>query len=1001
MKILICNERFLFRFGVDRVLLLLAKHLIRQGHELAIMANTVDQKVTDSLQCDVIIVPEGTNYYDNNEYTVEWLGKNWDKVDKNYDLALIAGWPFLMAIDFFASRGIKVVYNDYGVVPFDDSPSGQAATLRKLQSLKRRHIKQSGYVVGISDFITESQVVPVLEGRGNYCSLLLGADHMQIKLWKEEDLNLDISKTASSYLMMAGEAKKVLLTGRFEQGCYKNVEASFDILRSLKNTVGDVKLFILAKDDEVLIPYDLEGDVIPVGFLSDEQLQCLMENVDLGISTSLWEGFNLPLAEMQWLGKPMLVFNVGAHPEVVCHPWYLCDTMEAFAKKAIIVLKNGTGLPKQLYETSCDRFRSMFQWDDVCRKYEELFIKIKYNSIMPDYKPSVKNKYDVFIDVTNAAKDPANTGVMRVTRRFSNELQNYIDPVLIVWENDRYYIANNYEKLGAYNGPHDLKLISSTISLDDYLVDNTKVRWLVFTETLNEGHASIQRNYARRHKMNIAAIFYDAIPVLHPEYCNATVAKNHISYMKGLAECDIVMPISDYSKDCLLSFWEKHNISPAGSVITNLLAAEMPNAERRAESKKYGKGANILCVSTLEPRKNHTTLLNAIVSLIEKYPELNLRLQLVGNRYAGNDEIPAFVEDITRRHPQIQWLGVVPDDTLYKLYTECTFTVYPSVIEGFGLPIIESLWHGAPCICYGEGVMGQLAVDGGCLTADVKSKEALANAIYLLSTDKQLYERLSQQAIFRHIKSWNEYAREALDIIEAFSPKLSHEAVPFNIDNLLYKNCILEQWQMNHSERLAIKAILSGLMPRCSLEIGTFRGGSLSLISQYSDIVFSIDIDITVKEKYGHLKNVVFLTGPSQQILPILFDELTEKGIHVDFILVDGDHSYDGVRQDLNAVFSYKADAPVVVLCHDTFNPSCRQGAMDADWAKARHVRYADLDFIPGRMVEHGGGGDGEMWGGLGLIYLDKGVNDSASHIESSSGKTFELLRKHCYDARN
>ena len=53
----------------------------------------------------------------------------------------------------------------------------------------------------------------------------------------------------------------------------------------------------------------------------------------------------------------------------------------------------------------------------------------------------------------------------------------------------------------------------------------------------------------------------------------------------------------------------------------------------------------------------------------------------------------------------------------------------------------------------------------------------------------------------------------------------------------------MQNWQMNHSERLALTALLSRLKPLCTIEVGTYGGGSLSLILQYTKMVFCLDID--------------------------------------------------------------------------------------------------------------------------------------------------------------
>ena len=93
-------------------------------------------------------------------------------------------------------------------------------------------------------------------------------------------------------------------------------------------------------------------------------------------------------------------------------------------------------------------------------------------------------------------------------------------------------------------------------------------------------------------------------------------------------------------------------------------------------------------------------------------------------------------------------------------------------------------------------------------------------------------------------------------------------------ETLLYPDCLCDNWWMTHSERLALTGILARINPRCAIEVGTFQGGSLSLIAQYSQVVFSIDIDPEIPGKFRQFSNVSFITGPSITILPGLFREL-------------------------------------------------------------------------------------------------------------------------------
>jgi glycosyltransferase involved in cell wall biosynthesis len=106
----------------------------------------------------------------------------------------------------------------------------------------------------------------------------------------------------------------------------------------------------------------------------------------------------------------------------------------------------------------------------------------------------------------------------------------------------------------------------------------------------------------------------------------------------------------------------------------------------------------------------------------------------------------------------------VDDKTLRREYNDCRFTVYPSLMEGYGLPIVESLLYGKPCVCGGNGALGEVAGGGGCLIVDQTSVESLANGIKKLLQDRQLYARLGEEARTRRFRSWADYIDNFLRI---------------------------------------------------------------------------------------------------------------------------------------------------------------------------------------------------------------------------------------------
>jgi hypothetical protein len=184
--------------------------------------------------------------------------------------------------------------------------------------------------------------------------------------------------------------------------------------------------------------------------------------------------------------------------------------------------------------------------------------------------------------------------------------------------------------------------------------------------------------------------------------------------------------------------------------------------------------------------------------------------------------------------------------------------------------------------------------------------------------------------------------------------------------------------QMSFGERAALEGVLAQLRPRLAVEIGTAAGGSLARIARYSEEVHSIDVSHA--ELTATLpENVRLHTGPSAQILPALLAEFSAAGRLLDFALVDGDHSFEGVIGDLRALLDSPCTARAVILAHDSMNEEIRAGLEHAGLDDYQKVVYFEPDFVPGYLYRVGAARHA-VWGGLALIICDNQRSHAYSH---------------------
>lgn len=901
MHLIICNERLLFRFGVDRVLLLLAQGLKAAGWRITLVAQRADRDVLQRISDDIHIVDAETGPdTDLDQATAIWLRANRHRLlppgpAPAATVALIGGWPFYSAIALFREWGVPPVALDCGGVPYGDMQGTARRTQELLRSRRREFFPEARVITPISHFIARTQSLPDAgpQALAEIVTIHLGADHLAAPaeqvLWRSD-------QPAGSGRPADDPAPQVLNLGRWETGNYKNSEALYPIARELLARRRDLRFGVLAPAHELNVPDDLQEHIIALGHPDDAELARLMARAELGLSVSRWEGFNLPLAEMQQLGRPVLVLDVGAHPEVVASPQQLCRDEAEMANKAVAVLE-GQLLTGPDWQQALADFRQTFTWAHTVQAYRRLLTSLA--PVRPQRFPTL------VVDASACLRDPANTGVARVVRSLCRKLQDFGEPLFVAWDEqlDDYVLPTEaeYRTLAAYGGPQPepahYRLPCSPpglrLTLPALVGRSLQGAWLLQGEIIFERQGPRRRQAARQLGMRVAALFHDAIPVTHPHWVlDSAIRDNHAAYMQGLADCDQVLAVSDYSAGQLRAYWQRQSIAPRARLATCANPAELTAAPRAVESAalpRAGEPLRLLCVSTVEPRKNHRTLLAAMAELSERYPELDWRLDLIGNRYAGAAELAEEVAAAAAANPRIVWHGVVDDQVLNRHYADAHLTLYPSLVEGFGMPILESLWHGRPCLCHQQGVMAELAEGGGCQTLDMQDPVALAIAIQALATDPDRYRRLAEQAVTRPLLTWRGHARALLGLLGAHDrqPAQAQAPLPRQWQQLLVP---ADQVLVEAPAQLALASLLRQRPVTCALLLGEHPDWLLALLGRLVPQAWQLlagEAGAGLQRSAG----VSRIVAPVASGFALLAAELARQGVEPDLLLLDAEQA--------------------------------------------------------------------------------------------------------------
>jgi glycosyltransferase involved in cell wall biosynthesis len=196
---------------------------------------------------------------------------------------------------------------------------------------------------------------------------------------------------------------------------------------------------------------------------------------------------------------------------------------------------------------------------------------------------------------------------------------------------------------------------------------------------------------------------------------------------------------------------------PAPEVFECVLADEPLHRAAEDSGTEKSNTPEVLSVGSFEPRKNHLALLYASELLWRE--GLTFKLVLIGGSSWGSD-VPWHVARLLEYGRPVELCNSVSADEVAAAYRRARFSVFASLHEGFGLPIVESLGAGTPVIAADFGSAGEIAAGGGVLMIDPRDDAALTCAMRDLLTDDDLLSALTTQARNRPVRTWHQYATE-------------------------------------------------------------------------------------------------------------------------------------------------------------------------------------------------------------------------------------------------
>ena len=333
----------------------------------------------------------------------------------------------------------------------------------------------------------------------------------------------------------------------------------------------------------------------------------------------------------------------------------------------------------------------------------------------------------IYFDVTKAGPHRHRSGLTRVSGRLRECLQPLITEV--AWNDGMLAVA-------------DAKPVPARAG-----------DWFFTAELFSEAERPGFSAFLEARSCRLAAVFHDAIPLKHPHITWPQSVARHPGYMKLLARFDRVWAVSAASRDELLGFWRWQEIERPPPVDVLPLGADFHGAPRTT-ARRPAPTHRLLCTGIIEPRKNQSFLLEVCAELWGE--NLAFELHLVGrvNPHFGRPIVSQIAELRRRFPPRLHFHETATDAQLAELYLEAHATVFPTMAEGCGLPLLESLWMGAPCVCSDLPVLRENAGGGGCLAVACNDRIAWKEALRRILTDDALHTKLTNEATSRPLPTW-------------------------------------------------------------------------------------------------------------------------------------------------------------------------------------------------------------------------------------------------------
>lgn len=348
----------------------------------------------------------------------------------------------------------------------------------------------------------------------------------------------------------------------------------------------------------------------------------------------------------------------------------------------------------------------------------------------------------LYFDVTKVSGQSHRSGIVRVSQCLRHELARLAGGGMteVAWSDHDAAFVGAARGVPIEAGPGD---------------------WVLTPELFSEHERPGMSAWLVSRSCRAAALYHDSIPLQYPEFTWPQSVTRHPHYLKMLACFDLVIANSNASAREIWSYWDWLGIRTP-ELISIALGADGATRHRVTKpDPAHVLRTSVVMIGILEPRKNQEAVLDAAEVLWSEGLKFSLSFAGRVNPHFGK-AVAERIRDLRSQGLAVRHLSDLADAEIAGLLREARFSVLPSLAEGCGLPVLESLWAGVPVVCSDIPALSETAVRGGCRLVAPGDLAALITTMRALLKDNAAVMRLAGEASASRLPTWTDAAQAIL-----------------------------------------------------------------------------------------------------------------------------------------------------------------------------------------------------------------------------------------------